>query len=209
MTRPQVDILQSPAEGTNEAAPRVSSSSVSSSRSLSISTTPAETYPEKDKVSSPSDSVNSTNLSEVSTGSGGAARIGNATCWGGTLKAIQDAVLESANAANAPRLSSEYSDGGGVSGSIDRTIGVAKVGAATCWSKLSTLAWDLTLPDVDGAQRSGETKPSSGETESAATSNAERLRRMAAESVKAPELPSSEVDEDGLAVEVIETIDSL
>lgn len=209
MSKPQVDITQSPAEGTTEASPRETSSSVSSSRSLSISTTLPAKHPEMTEISSPTDSVNSTNLSEISIGSGGAARVGNSTCLGGALNSIQAAVMESRNTGNAPRLSSEYSShGSGVSRSIDHTIGVAKVGAATCWSKLTTLAWDMSLSDGGKTQRFGETKSNAGVT-TPAINNVERLRRMAAESVKVPELPSSEVDDDGLAVEVIETIDSL
>ena len=98
---------------------------------------------------------------------------------------------------------------------VQETLGVAKVGAATCWTSFSKIAWDMTLPSVDANKHSADVKQSKA-TSFGPNAHAERLRNLAAKSVTAPELPTEEeqeeqetVDEDGLRVEVIETIDSL
>mmetsp|Transcript_39372 Transcript_39372/g.95299 ORF Transcript_39372/g.95299 Transcript_39372/m.95299 type:complete len:212 (+) Transcript_39372:171-806(+) len=211
MPRPNVEIMQSSAEGTHEAAPKAGMS-VTDSRSMSISSTPAETYPEK---STPSPKpVSPTNLTQASTGGDTGPKIGTASCWN-TLQSIQDTIVETSKAAKASRLSSEYGSGqsaGPVQGRMNETIGVAKIGAATCWSKMSKMAWDLALPDVDSNKHSADVKSSTNPTgmpNVTGETHVERLKNKAALSVTAPELPSSTVDEDGLAVEVIENIDSL
>jgi len=204
MPRPQVDIMQSSAEATHEAAPKAGSS-VTGSRDLSIASTPAETFPQKEVSKK---AVSPTNLSEVSTGGGGTPRVGNATCWN-TLQSIQDTIVETSNAARASRLSSKVSgeEEGVLKRKMNETIGVARVGAATCWSSFSKMAWDLALPDVDASKHSADVR---SKTNGAfTTTNVERLKNLAAQSVKAPELPPEDVDEDGFRVEVIENVDSL
>lgn len=231
MQRPEVEILQSSAEATREAEPKAGLS-VTASRSLSISSTPAETYPEK-KAPKAAKPISPTNLTQVSTGGGNGPKIGTASCWN-ALQSIQDSIVETSNAARASRLSSGYGGGGGgVRGKVHGTVGVAKVGAVTCWSKMSQLAWDLALPDVDSNKHSSsdydnnynsnsnnrkKSNGPSGMPNVTGVTNAERLKRKAVQSVTAPELPKEEeeregesttVDEDGLAVEVIENVDSL
>ncbi|KAL3928796.1 MAG: hypothetical protein SGBAC_012489, partial [Bacillariaceae sp.] len=227
MQRPEVEILQSSAEATREGAPkRTTGTSVTSSRSLSISSTPAETYPEKSRAAANASTkpISPTNLTKVSTGADNGPIIGTATCWN-ALQSIQDAVKETSKATRASRLSSEYVGQGGVRGRVNESIGVAKVGAATCWSKMSKMAWDMTLPDVDaskhhssGVRGGGGGKSTNCLPNMTGVTHAERLKQMATQSVTAPELPelpppvdalaSPTVDEDGLVMETIENVDS-
>ncbi|CAJ1963723.1 unnamed protein product [Cylindrotheca closterium] len=219
MQRPEVEILQSSAEGTRETAPKAGIS-VTASRSLSMASTPAETYPQKDvpRVKP----VSPTNLTHASTGGGNGPTIGTASCWN-ALQQIQDSIVETSQAARASRLSSEYSGQSAMRAKVNDTLGVAKVASVTCWSKMSQFAWDLALPEVDSNKHSdGGTKSNkvpAGMQNVTGVTNAERLKQKAAQSVTAPELPpegesslpeeSLTVDEDGLAVEVIENVDSL
>jgi hypothetical protein len=139
---------------------------------------PSNEEPKSPTVPSP------TNLSQ--------ARVGNANCWG-TLKTLQDTIVESSKAKSD--LSSKYAGG-------------ARIGVTNCWSKLSTFAWDMSMPQVDENKLSGETpqKDAADDSRTSAVINVDRLKAMAENSVKAPEMPTPE--EEGANRElVVETVE--
>jgi hypothetical protein len=136
--------------------------------------------PSNEEAKSPTGSTSPTNLSQ--------ARVGNANCWG-TLKTLQDTIVESTK--KKSDLSSKYAGG-------------ARIGVTNCWSKLSTFAWDMSMPVLDENRHSAQ-KAAADDSSTSATINVERLRAMAENSVKAPEMPTPE--EEGANRElVVETI---
>lgn len=120
------------------------------------------------------------------------ARVGTANCWG-TLKILQDTIVESTKTKSD--LSSKYAGG-------------ARLGVTNCWSKLSTFAWDMSMPQLDENKLSGETsrKAAADDSSTSAAMNVDRLKAMAENSVKAPEMPTPE--EEGANRElVVETVE--
>jgi hypothetical protein len=138
--------------------------------------------PSNERKKSPTAS-NPTNLSQ--------ARVGNADCWG-TLKTLQDTIVESTKAKSD--LSSKYAGG-------------ARIGVTNCFSKLSqlsgltTFAWDMSTSEADETNLT-----SADDSTKSGPINYDRLKLMAANSVKAPEFPTPE--EEGANRElVVETLE--
>ena len=77
---------------------------------------------------STSGSLPATNLSQ--------ARVGNSGCWG-TFMTLQDYVIESTKRRSL--LSA-------------KVVGKARIGVGTFWNKFSAIAWEVSMPEVDGKE---------------------------------------------------------